>query len=522
MPGSMRMFNPAEYHLIRRAAKTPVDKGWPALSNQQYNDHRANAGEVGIVNGVLGGIYVVDIDDVEEATLVLLHWDLPATLLVETSPNHFHYFFRYSGKLELRRMTRPYPGIDLLGLRGYTALHEPLDRYNPDHIAEMPEVLLNAWVEAMGADSEPREISQALPGNRNDTMFSLAGLMRRQGMPAAQIEKELQQGNAALPHPLPQREITQISASVARYDQDKVRQIDDGQLLLPIETFLDMCLRGDAMLTPEPIIGQFMTGTWGIIAGAPGVGKSIIAAQLARAIAQGTAFCDWMPDKPRRVALIDAEMTPLELRDRIGSGDIPNLYVSTLDLMERKGRECFGLGGDQCDQTALMRVCKNFDVIIIDNIEYTLEPAPGKDIWHPESWKLVHPLLSWAKASNKLLILIDHTNAQGGVQGGLSKQRGASFIITLARSWVEDALHAFEWIPGKCRYQTSRENLAKREFWIDPDGAWHSEVVANMADQIRELVAEGKDLAEIRKEMKGICSADYCRKIVKRSGRSIR
>ncbi len=512
------MFDASNYHLVKTVNKRAFETGYPdnPLTLEDYNDWRSLGNTVGIMTGVKGGIYVVDVDDIEKATETLLRWELPATLLVKTPSGGYHYYFRYDGE-PLPRKIRPFPGIDLLGKGGYANCHlDPkgnYSHYQVEHIAQMPENLLSDWRQA-ASEGRKQDGHSNREGARNETLASFCGSWFKQGMPYAQVMQAAQTwGQNCIP-PMDPNEVANVVNSVSRYHAPGAESKEpDGPL--PLESFFEMCQRADQMTLPEPVIAHFVTGTWGVIYGPPGSGKSLAVGQLVRAIATGGKWCDFQAEKPRKVALIDAEMTPYELAGRIGAAEIPNLYVSTLDLMERKGREAFYIGGDQADQKALMEACKDFDVIVIDNIEYTLMPADDKDIHHAETWKRVHPLLSWAKGNGKLLILVDHSNAQGNLMGSLSKQRGASFTVKVTKSWRKDTEVCFEWKPEKTRYQADRKLLRLRSIYLRPNGEWYSQVIKNNAEEIIDLIEAGYEKKEIVKEMKGICTPRYVRDVWK-------
>ena len=274
-------------------------------------------------------------------------------------------------------------------------------------------------------------------------------------------------------------------------NQRRLRLANRRKGALPFETVRELRARASEMAVPEIVCGPFQTGTWGIIAGGPGTGKSMFVMGLAEAITLGRKFGDWTVPKARSMVIIDAEMTPHELARRIPMC-IPDerLLICTLDLLERNGEPPFSLG-NIADQTALKDGSAGYDVVVVDNIEYTLEPKEGRDIWHPETWGQVEPLTRWAKAANKLLILIDHTNKDGHVQGSLAKQRGASFVMTLEPQFVEQSALAFSSSFSKMRYQIDESLKRKRVWWLDEFGDWHCEPEESKKNQIIDLMRQG-------------------------------
>jgi len=238
-----------------------------------------------------------------------------------------------------------------------------------------------------------------------------------------------------------------------------------------------------------PVIGPLQTGTWGILAAAPGVGTSMWLAMLTKAIASnkfGRAG-SWMAPTRRTVLLIDAEMSPQEIASRYADADFGDyLGICSLDLLERLNERPFSLGNDY-DQAQLFAAAEPFDVILIDNIEYTLEPAAGHNIWAPETWAQVEPITRWAKSRNKLLIFVDHLNKEGGVQGSLAKQRGASFVIKLEPEYVERAQVAFTHSFSKLRYLVDDPLLKRNVKWWLIDSDWYTELSLTKKEQVINL-----------------------------------
>ena len=254
-------------------------------------------------------------------------------------------------------------------------------------------------------------------------------------------------------------------------------------------------LRSQARLAPDPTLylGPFQSGTWGIIAAMPGVGKSMFTSAIARAVSLGLPLGDWKPgSRLLQVGIVDAEMSEKELSDRFPVDTPDTVHFITTDMLERQELDPFSLGRD-FDQNELIRICeeKNIDVIVIDNVEYTLEPAENSkhDVWHPSTWKQVFPLQRWAKSTNRLLIFIDHLNKDGKVQGSMAKQRGASFVMKLEADYEEGASLCFMSSFDKLRYILPGKTKAKYRWWLDGD-EWQCERQLDIKDQIALLLRD--------------------------------
>ena len=188
---------------IRRSWAT-----WPA----------ANIGAI-----VPDGLVVVDVDVADPAT-VFRSDELPATAMAKTGRGH-HLIYRTATPIRPKVGVREH--IDLRGPGSYIvvppSLHISGVRYEwiipiEDGIADAPAWIADAARSSRTAGNRPDD-SDAIPdGQRNVTLASLAGTMRRRGMTAAEIETALLAVNAGRCRPpLPEDAVRGIAASVGRY-----------------------------------------------------------------------------------------------------------------------------------------------------------------------------------------------------------------------------------------------------------------------------------------------------------------
>ena len=177
----------------------------------------ANIGAV-----VPDGFIVVDVDVADLAT-VFGSDELPSTAMSRTGRGR-HLIYR------TRTPIRPKVGVrkhvDLRGPGSYIvvppSLHVSGARYEwvvpiEDGIADAPAWIAEAARSPRTASDRPED-SDAIPdGQRNATLASLAGTMRRRGMTAAEIEVALEAVNARrCQPPLPASEVRAIAASIGR------------------------------------------------------------------------------------------------------------------------------------------------------------------------------------------------------------------------------------------------------------------------------------------------------------------
>lgn len=209
---------------------------------------------VGVRTGASSGLLVLDIDprDGGDHSLIALehaHQPLPLTVRAETGGGGAHLLFTHPGGAVKSRSGAivDAPGIDCKSDGGYVvappSLHASGARYRwaekrgPAAIpfADPPEWLLALLRDAhrdaarTGTLCDPNPAAVAPPqtarlsalipeGKRSDTLTSLAGGMRRQGLDEDAIAAALAAVNARrCARPLPEAEVRSIAASVAKY-----------------------------------------------------------------------------------------------------------------------------------------------------------------------------------------------------------------------------------------------------------------------------------------------------------------
>jgi putative DNA primase/helicase len=187
---------------------------------------------IGVATGKEAGIFALDVDPRRGgaealASLEAKHGKLPETRTADTGGGGIHYLFKYPG-FPVKNSTRVLgPGLDIKGEGGAVvvtpSLHASGRRYcwrNDVLIADAPGWLLRLLQESQKTRAnEGTAIGDAIPeGQRNDTLTSLAGTMRRRGMGAEEIEAALLvTNNKRCEPPLAEDEVRKIASSVCRY-----------------------------------------------------------------------------------------------------------------------------------------------------------------------------------------------------------------------------------------------------------------------------------------------------------------
>lgn len=191
---------------------------------------------IGVRTGTDSGIIVLDVDPRHDGNdslskLEAEHGKLPLTVHSLSGGQGQHFFFRHP-EGQVKNMVGIAPGMDIRGDSGYIVAPPSKHvsgriyqwKISPDSaaVAEPPQWLLklmhrgrsqSAQVERRPGNDEP-----ILDGQRNDTLASIGGSMRRCGLGEAAILAALLQHNrAACVPPLADAEVRAIAHSVAKY-----------------------------------------------------------------------------------------------------------------------------------------------------------------------------------------------------------------------------------------------------------------------------------------------------------------
>ena len=214
------------------------------------------AANIGIATGRVAGFIAMDIDprhggDDSLDKLLYLHGRWPETVEAITGGGGRHVLFRHPGGT-VRNMTGKgavAAGIEIKGDGGYIvaapSLHMSGQGYSWDGLAGTLESLIRKeltplpdWLRKLleepkrrtnGARHGTAQENRIQEGQRNLSLTSLAGSMRRRGMTGAAIKAALLEENRQRCNPpLPEAEVRRIAESVASY-QPAEKAADPGQ-----------------------------------------------------------------------------------------------------------------------------------------------------------------------------------------------------------------------------------------------------------------------------------------------------
>lgn len=296
----------------REKDKTPLVR-WADVATTEDNmltgwwDTSPSA-NIAIACGKRSGIVVLDIDPDHGgfetlADLAIEYGAMPETPISRTGTGGQHIYFKHPG-VEIRNSAGKLgPGLDVRGDGGYVvappSIHPNGNRYEwiakPSHtpLADMPEWMIELLQEKQAAEVAPKVEGKIIAGHRNDTLFRMAGSMRRKDFNEDAIYAALiiyNRENCA--PPLTDGEVLLIAKSATRYEpQDKPKVVkalpDSWDVIEKIENKIierqknPVDVWGIHYAWPfiSKVTGGKQKGELTIIAGEPGVGKSYWATQ---------------------------------------------------------------------------------------------------------------------------------------------------------------------------------------------------------------------------------------------------
>jgi Bifunctional DNA primase/polymerase, N-terminal/AAA domain/Primase C terminal 1 (PriCT-1) len=199
---------------------------------------------------------------------------------------------------------------------------------SPDKLPEPPTWLCDALdaLEAPPAVAKGSLANEIPTGQRNTSLFRIAGSMRRFGLSQAEISAALGQVNAdRCRPPLPRDEVERIAASVARYPPDAIAtamvedhfsQLEIGQEEFEFEGLSAAELDAGNFELEYLIDGLLVKDQPGVIAGPKKSLKTNISLDLTLSLASGTPFLGRFPvARPVRAGLMSAESGKATLQE---------------------------------------------------------------------------------------------------------------------------------------------------------------------------------------------------------------
>ena len=233
-------------------------------------------------------------------------------------------------------------------------------------------------------------------------------------------------------------------------------------------------LAARATVPLERLIGPILHPTVTLLHAPPGAGKTILAHEIALAVATGQSelatapLPGWLCGPPRGVAIIDGELPLDELKRRLASTERGRrAEIHLLANMELKVSQDKLIDLSQPDQRAelttwLLAIRPKIGLVILDNLtaltsaRYDEDSATGQ-----------REINQWQAELRQLgisVLLVHHDNKSGSQRGSSAREAICDLTIQLARQLAEPIyLAAFDVIFRKARFlQAAPKNFSAK------------------------------------------------------------
>lgn len=194
-------------------------------------------------------------------------------------------------------------------------------------------------------------------------------------------------------------------------------------------------LSADSLATVEIVPRETLFGTWfrqgdlGFIFGERGLGKTWLAMDMARSLAEGRQLGPWPANKARRVLYIDGEMPLDSLRDRDTALRLTDgaLYVLQHEHLFQKAGCVLNLT-ERSTQEAVLELCvkEGIEVVFLDNLSCLFSGIKENDA---DAWELVLPWLLDFRRRKIAVVIVAHAGRTGQNMRGTSRREDAAVWV---------------------------------------------------------------------------------------------
>jgi putative DNA primase/helicase len=239
-----------------------------------------------------------------------------------------------------------------------------------------------------------------------------------------------------------------------------------------------------------------------------GIGKTMVAFNVAWAVACGKRFLRWSAPKPRRVLYVDGEMPQQLLQERartmIGSSDVrppaPD-YFRLLSLDRQELGVSLNLARRE-HQVMVEELLEDVEFVIFDNISTLVNGGPENDA---ASWDEMQQWLLQLRRRGITVLLIHHSGRGENARGTSKREDVLDTVIKLTRpdDYEMDEGARFEVHLTKARGITGDDALPfeARLTVLEDRDIWAFETLRDrVLDEIEQLTRERKSVREIAEE----------------------
>jgi hypothetical protein len=176
----------------------------------------------------------------------------------------------------------------------------------------------------------------------------------------------------------------------------------------------------------RPILRPILdSNSLALLHGPRGLGKTFVALGIAWAAASGGSFLGWQAPRPHRVLYVDGEMAAVDMQRRLrllGPAP-PTLEFMLSDLNDGSPPDL----GYRRGQMSLMEHWGTPELVVLDNLASLVGIKSGD----ADAWTEMQRFLVMQRRFGRAMLLVHHTNKQGGQRGTNRREDVLDLVIAL-------------------------------------------------------------------------------------------
>jgi hypothetical protein len=437
----------------------------PLINWKEYQTKRATPEEIkewlekypamniAIVTGRISGIVVVDIEKGGSSE------GYPPTVTAKTGGDGIHLYYKHPG-YEVLNGARVRELTDIRGDGGYVlAAPSVSDKGEYEWIISMEDSDFSEWPVwiTKTANAEENVDKKWLlgkngvsEGSRNDTAASMAGKILSSTDPELwEILgwEQLQIWNTKNPKPLAIRELRSTWDSIKRLhvQSNKIQARNTSQVKYSKGKAIVKCFT-DIQSVPISWLwqGRIALGKLTMVAGDPGLGKSLVTATLAAHVSKGYAWpVDQSIPPTGDIILISAEDDPADtIKPRLeaAGADCARIHVveaiqeEIIDIESESSQHMFSFKRDIATLGDLLSSLPDCKLVIIDPISAYLDSADSNN--NSDIRGLLAPLAELASKHKVAIVLVSHLNKNSGGNASYRVMGSLAFTAAVRTAYI--------------------------------------------------------------------------------------
>lgn len=545
--------HPRTIHGLKQASKDLH------LVQSLFSSFNYLSANIAVCTGKESNLIVVDVDCAKGGRLEDLYDLVPKETLDKTlwakTGGGYHLYFRFPQNNEIRNSTSKLGNsIDIRGEGGYVivppSMHISGKYYefiNQNGLMPFPQAFIGKLKEPepkkQNNDLNGKKVDtpSLLNGNRNNSLTSLAGKLRRAGLNEGELETSLLKINLErCKPPLNEKEVRQIAHSISRYDIPPEVNFNPGanagdfSSLFTIQSASVWMETSKDRPVPKMLFGElWFEGELCILFADTGKGKSILAVQIGNSISRGMSIGIFrLETHKQKVLYLDFELSDKQFEARYATkqGDYFTNHYDFHENFQRGeiNQNSFAPDGFKDFEEYLFYsleyeiVRTETRILIVDNITYLKNATEtAKD-----ALPLMKALIRLKKKYDLSILALAHTPKRdltrpltvNDLQGSKMLSNFADSIFAIGESAKDKNLRYLKQIKARnteiiydaenvatCQV-TKPGNFLMFEFFSFGSEREHLKALSendksDLITQVKNLSADGKSQREIHREL---------------------